>query len=189
MPTNYVELKVRGNLFHFWTTDRQLRETDTGDTNFLQMTTRGCMMIMIRKLSSNDYNGRHQPPRAQKRYSKFEAMWSQWWYFFFQHSRYCPQGICSDWSNSKRQILLWRFETVKREYEAQTPWNEAHQRCADHKSSIVRQFLTRNNMITVPHSPHSPELVPRDFSLFPEMKLQLIGQGILWKNYRGNHKI
>lgn len=36
-----------------------------------------------------------------------------------------------------------------------------------------RQFLTENNMAVVPHPLHSLDLDPRDFTLFPKMKLKL----------------
>jgi len=40
---------------------------------------------------------------------------------------------------------------------------------------VVRKFLTKNNMTTVPHTAYSPDLPPCDFSVFPKMTLRLKG--------------
>ena len=40
---------------------------------------------------------------------------------------------------------------------------------------LVREFLTKNNMTTVPHTAYSPDLAPCDFCVFPKMKLRLKG--------------
>jgi len=34
------------------------------------------------------------------------------------------------------------------------------------------KFLAKNNMTAIPHSPHSPDLAPCDFFLFPKLKGQ-----------------
>jgi len=45
-----------------------------------------------------------------------------------------------------------------------------------HTSLVVREFLTKNNMTTVPHPACSPGLAPCDFYVFPKMKLRLKGR-------------
>jgi transposase len=40
----------------------------------------------------------------------------------------------------------------------------------------VREFLTKNNVTTVPHPAYSPDLAPRDLYVFPKTKLRLKGQ-------------
>jgi len=42
-------------------------------------------------------------------------------------------------------------------------------------TSLVREFLTKNNMTTVPHPACSPDLAPCDFYVFPKMKHWLKG--------------
>jgi len=39
----------------------------------------------------------------------------------------------------------------------------------------VREFLAKKNIPVLPHPPYSPDLPPRDFSLFPKLKLKLKG--------------
>jgi len=43
-----------------------------------------------------------------------------------------------------------------------------------HTLLVVREFLTKNNMTTVPHPAYSPDLGPCNFYVFPKMKLRLI---------------
>lgn len=45
-----------------------------------------------------------------------------------------------------------------------------------HRALLVREFLARNTMATLPHPPYSPDLAPADFFLFPKMKLRLKGR-------------
>jgi len=44
-----------------------------------------------------------------------------------------------------------------------------------HTSLIVREFLTKNNMTTVPHPAYSPDLPPFNCYLLPKMKIRLKG--------------
>ena len=48
-----------------------------------------------------------------------------------------------------------------------------------HTSLVVREFLTKNNMTTVPHPAYSADLAPCDFYVFPKMKLWLKGRQII----------
>ena len=55
-------------------------------------------------------------------------------------------------------------------------WLLHHGNAAAHTSLVVREFLTKKNMTTVPHPAYSPDLAPCDFYVFLKMKLQLKGQ-------------
>jgi len=50
-----------------------------------------------------------------------------------------------------------------------------HGNAPAHTSLFVREFLTKNNMTTVPNPAYSPDLAPCDFYVFPKMKLRLKG--------------
>ena len=43
-------------------------------------------------------------------------------------------------------------------------------------SHLVRDYLTKNNVNTVPQAPYSPDIAPCDFFLFPRLKLPLRGK-------------
>jgi len=55
-------------------------------------------------------------------------------------------------------------------------WFLHHDNAPAHTLLIVREFLTKKNMTTVPHPAYSPDLAPCDFYVFPEIKLQLKGR-------------
>jgi len=55
-------------------------------------------------------------------------------------------------------------------------WLLHHDNAPAHASLDVREFLTNNNMTTVPHLAYSPDLAPCDFYVFPKMKLRVKGQ-------------
>ena len=55
-------------------------------------------------------------------------------------------------------------------------WLLHHDNAPAHTSLVVREFLTKNNMTTVPYPAYSPNLSPCDFYLFPKMKLRLNGR-------------
>jgi len=64
--------------------------------------------------------------------------------------------------------------------EAQTPemwengdWLLHHDNAPTHTSLVVRKFLTKNKVTTVPHPAYSPDVAPHNFYVFPTMKLQL----------------
>ena len=54
-----------------------------------------------------------------------------------------------------------------------------HDTAPAHTSIIVREFLTKNNMTTVPLPAYSPDLASRDFYVFLKMKLQLKGRSFV----------
>ena len=58
-------------------------------------------------------------------------------------------------------------------------WLLQHDNAPAHTSLVVREFLRRNNMTTVPYPAYSPDLAPCDFYVFPEMKLRLKGRRFL----------
>jgi transposase len=45
-----------------------------------------------------------------------------------------------------------------------------------HWALVTREFLAHISIITLPHSPYSPDLAPCVFFLFPKMNLQLKGR-------------
>jgi transposase len=55
-------------------------------------------------------------------------------------------------------------------------WLLHHDNSPAHISLVMREFLTKNNVTTVPHPTYSPDLAPSDFYMFPKMKLRLKGR-------------
>ena len=76
------------------------------------------------------------------------------------------------------EVLRRVRESVRRKRPAM--WKNGdkllhHYNAPAHTSLVVRAFLTKNNMTTVPHPAYSPDLAPCDFYVFPKMKLRLKG--------------
>jgi histone-lysine N-methyltransferase SETMAR len=57
-------------------------------------------------------------------------------------------------------------------------WLLHHDNARPHVARIVRDFLESHGIETVPHPPYSPDLAPRDFYLFPNLKKALKGKKI-----------
>ncbi|KAG5310893.1 MOS1T transposase, partial [Acromyrmex insinuator] len=51
-----------------------------------------------------------------------------------------------------------------------------HDNALSHAAFIVANYLTRSNTPVVPQPPHSPDLAPCDFFLFPRLKRELKGK-------------
>jgi hypothetical protein len=63
----------------------------------------------------------------------------------------------------KRRPKLWREMT----------WVLHHDNAPIHTSVLTHQFLAKYKMAVIPHPPHSLDIAPCDFFLFPKMKLTL----------------
>jgi len=48
-----------------------------------------------------------------------------------------------------------------------------HDKAPAHMATSVCQFLTQKNVTTLYHPPHSPDLSPTDYFLFPKLKMKL----------------
>jgi len=103
--------------------------------------------------------------------------------FFFLNLRNYAEGVRSIWSDYQWEVLLRDFETNEGKCEVQMArdvkengdWLLHHDNAPAHTSLVVREFLTNNNMTTVPHPSYSPHLAPCDFYVFPKLKLQVKG--------------
>jgi hypothetical protein len=47
-----------------------------------------------------------------------------------------------------------------------------------HRSVVVMDFLAKNNVTTLEHSPHTPDMDPADFYMFPRLKSAMRGRGL-----------
>jgi hypothetical protein len=119
-------------------------------------------------------------PRPKKKHAKFAATSSHWWSFFLTlvelwikslfHLVTLSMGIFNakfwyDWGKMCVANGLWK----------NGDWL-LHHGNAPPTSRVVRKFLIKNSMTTVPHPACSPDLPPYDFCVFPKMKLRLKGR-------------
>ena len=67
---------------------------------------------------------------------------------------------------------MGRIRRIRPEYCDPEDWSLLLDNVPGHTSLIVRQFLARNRVSVLNHSPYLPDLAPCDFSLFPKLKLK-----------------
>jgi transposase len=67
----------------------------------------------------------------------------------------------------RRRPELWRKQQTRLLH---------HDNAPSHTSVLTQQFMANYEMTVIPHPPHSPDLAPCDFFLFPKMKLKLKGR-------------
>lgn len=94
------------------------------------------------------------------------------------HSEFVPYGQTVN-KEFYLEVLKRLRNSVRRkrpELWATGEWYFHHDNAPAHTSIVVRQFLTKNGMITLPHAPYSPDTAPSDFFLFPRMKKNLKGK-------------
>ena len=121
---------------------------------------------------------------TEKKRNKFAATSSQCKSFFFflirgiLHKEFVPSGQIVN-GKFYCKILRRLRENVRCKWPEMSKngeWLLHHDNAPAHTSHVVREFLTNNNMTTVPHLAYSPDLAPCDFYVFPKMKLRVKGQ-------------
>ena len=71
---------------------------------------------------------------------------------------------------------LWkRIRRVRPEYSAPGGWFLLHDNAPVHRAVAVQEFLARKQVCVLNHPPYSPDLSPRDYFMFPKLKLPLKG--------------
>ena len=72
--------------------------------------------------------------------------------------------------------LLHRIRRIQPEYREGGSWSLLHGNAPSHRSTLVTDFLTRNRILTINHSPYSPDMAPCDFYLFGKLHLSMKGK-------------
>jgi histone-lysine N-methyltransferase SETMAR len=76
-------------------------------------------------------------------------------------------------------ILRRLSDAVRRKRHAKwrtDSWFPLHDNAPAHRSVLVKDIITKNNVATLEQSPYSPDLAPADLYLFPQLKSALKGQ-------------
>ena len=72
-----------------------------------------------------------------------------------------------------KNVVLKRFKVYLKRCHPKTGLKclcFLHDNAPAHKASILTEFLESEKMNVLPYPPFSPELAPRDYSLFPKLK-------------------
>ena len=142
----------------------------------------GCM-VMTRKQSSSLLSGRRHPLRDQKKARQVCSNIKSMLIILVDirgtvHKAFLPPGQTIN-GKFYCEVLRRLRENVRRkrpEMWKNGNWLLHHDNVPAHTSLVVREFLTKNNVTTVPHPAYSPDLAPCDFYMFPKMKLRLKGR-------------
>ncbi|PNF36801.1 hypothetical protein B7P43_G09634 [Cryptotermes secundus] len=92
------------------------------------------------------------------------------------HKEFLPQGqtVNAPYYVNVLQGLRKRVIRVRKDITAN--WRLHHDNAPRHTSLLVREFLAKHHVVTLPQPPYSPDLVPADFFLFPRIKTALKGR-------------
>ena len=74
-------------------------------------------------------------------------------------------------------VLRRRRDAVRRKRSEKCPFL-LHDNAAAHRSVLVKDFLEKNNVITLEHSPQSPDLIQLIFT-FPSTEIIIEGTALL----------
>lgn len=72
--------------------------------------------------------------------------------------------------------LLSRIRRVRPEYREPGSWRLLHDNAPAHRSTLITDFITKNHILTINHSPYSPDMAPCDFFLFGRLHLPMKGK-------------
>lgn len=94
------------------------------------------------------------------------------------HSEFLPPGqtVNKEYYVSVLKRLRENIRRKRPELWRDNSWFLHHDNAPAHTSHLVRDYLTKNNVHTVPQAPYSPDMAPCDFFLFPRLKLPLRGK-------------
>ena len=130
----------------------------------------------------NPVNGKVRGHLDRRRQGKWEVSSSQCWFVSLIRMQLFTKNLFL----LVKQLMLHSVEVVKRLWEnvrrkwfdqwRNYKWLLHHDNPPAHAALLTRRFLTDNNMTVVPYPPYSPDLAPRDFFLFPKLKMKLKGR-------------
>ena len=71
---------------------------------------------------------------------------------------------------------LTKIRRVRPQYRENGSWRLLHDNAPAHRSTLITDFFTKNHILTVNHSPYSPDMAPCDFYLFGKLHLAMKGK-------------
>jgi len=94
------------------------------------------------------------------------------------HKEFVPPGqtVTGEFYLGVMKRLLARIRRIRPEYREIGSWSLLHDNAPSHRSRLVTEFLVKNHVIPLHHSPYSPDLAPCDFYLFPKLHLAMKGK-------------
>ena len=137
---------------------------------------------MMSKLSLNRPSGGILARQDRKRLGKCGRMWRLCWLFFdfngIVHHEFLPrsQTVNKEYYLQVRRRLREAIRKKRPDLWKNNSWLLHHYNSPAHTSLLVREFLAKNNTVTMSQPPYSPDMAPCDFFLFPKIKRTLKGR-------------
>ena len=94
------------------------------------------------------------------------------------HKEFVPPGkmVNTEYYLGVMKRLLARIRRVRPEYRESGRWRLLHDNAPSHRLTLVTDFFIKNHILTLNHSPYSPDLAPCDFYLFGKLHLAMKGK-------------
>lgn len=67
-----------------------------------------------------------------------------------------------------------RIRCVRPEYHESGSWRLLHDNALSHRSTLITDFFIKNGILTINHSPYSPDMAPCDYYLFNKLHLAMV---------------
>ncbi|PNF20350.1 Mariner Mos1 transposase [Cryptotermes secundus] len=123
--------------------------------------------------------GSPRPKKARQVRSNVKVMLTVFFNFNgIVHHEFLPQGqtVNKEYYLKVQRRLREAIRKKRPDLWKNNSWLLHHDNAPAHTSLLVREFLAKNNTVTMPQPPYSPDMAPCDFFLFPKIKRTLKGR-------------
>ena len=72
--------------------------------------------------------------------------------------------------------LVSRIRLIQPEYREEVNWRFLHDNAPPHRSTLRTYYLTKNRIVTINHSPYSPDMASCELYLFGKLHLAMKGK-------------
>ena len=94
------------------------------------------------------------------------------------HKEFLPSGQTINVAFYVEVLQRLRNRVARVRPEIADEWILHHDNAPNHASIVVKEFLAKRKIPTLPQPPYSPDLAPADFFLFPRLKSCMKGQHV-----------
>ena len=111
-------------------------------------------------------NGSRERSRSQKKLTKKSQKSSQCWYDFTIPWVLLIKNSLPLFYVGVLKRLVSRIRRIRPKYHEEGSWRLLHDNAPSHRSILTMDYLTKNRIVTINHSPYSPDMAPCNFHLF-----------------------
>ena len=129
-----------------------------------------------RESSQRKHAGLLRPKKARQSKSTNKHLMIPFFFFFWQHGHDLHE-LGSHWTGSQKEYYVEVLREFRKRFLGKRPalfksgqWHFHQDNAPVQNSILVRDYLTKMGIKTLPHPPNSPNLAPCDFWLFPKLR-------------------